>query len=93
MTKNRQKKRRIPTLRGIDPGQSAAARDHYSSRMDDKAQMLRRRIDLYRGYLREGLNADQARLYLDQLQRDEAELKAIMDKAIMDKDSAPQPQN
>jgi hypothetical protein len=57
--------------------------------MDDRSTMLRRRIDLYRRYLREGLNADQAMVYLDQLQRDEAELKSILDEGRTGKASRP----
>jgi hypothetical protein len=45
--------------------------------MDDRAEALRRRIALYRRYLREGLSAQQAMLYLNQLRRDEAELTAL----------------
>jgi hypothetical protein len=47
--------------------------------MDDRTELLHRRIALYRCYLRDGAPAPQAALYLKQIQRDEAELKAIAD--------------
>ncbi len=45
--------------------------------MDDRAELLRRRIALYRRYLREGASLSAAELYLQQLKIDEAELMAI----------------
>lgn len=45
--------------------------------MDDRADMLRRRIALYRRYLREGVDAAIARDYLEQILKDEAELAEI----------------
>ena len=45
--------------------------------MEERADMLRRRIALYRRYLREGVDAALAGQYLRQLQADEAELAAI----------------
>jgi hypothetical protein len=43
----------------------------------ERIEFLRRRITLYRCYLREGCSAPQALLYLRQIQQDEAELAAI----------------
>jgi hypothetical protein len=45
--------------------------------MDDRIELLHRRITLYRGYLRDGASAPQAALYLTQIQRDETELRAL----------------
>jgi len=49
--------------------------------MDDRANRLRRRIALYRRYLREGLSVEQAMLYLNQLRADEAELRSLSGEA------------
>jgi len=45
--------------------------------MKERAQILRRRIALYRRYLREGVDAALAGEYLRQIRDDEAELAAI----------------
>ena len=45
--------------------------------MEERADMLRRRIALYRRYLREGVDAALAGEYVRQLGEDEAELAAI----------------
>jgi hypothetical protein len=45
--------------------------------MEERADMLRRRIALYRRYLREGVDATLALEYVRQLGDDEAELAAI----------------
>jgi len=45
--------------------------------MDKHAADLRRRIALYRSYLREGVSAELARRYLDGLAHDEAELSVL----------------
>jgi hypothetical protein len=55
--------------------------------MDDRAKLLHRRITLYRHYLRDGVPAPQAALYLKQIQRDETELKVIADEG--EKNGAP----
>jgi hypothetical protein len=47
------------------------------SRMQERAAMLRRRIALYRRYLREGVDVALAGEYVRQLLDDEAELAAI----------------
>ena len=49
--------------------------------MDDQATQLHRRIERYRSYLREGLNAGLASVYLKQIAADEAELKRIAAEA------------
>jgi hypothetical protein len=43
----------------------------------DRAELLRRRIALYRRYLREGVEGALALEYLRQIAEDEAELKRI----------------
>jgi hypothetical protein len=48
--------------------------------MDDRPTELRRRIERYRSYLREGLSASFATIYLKQIADDEAELKRIAAK-------------
>jgi len=45
--------------------------------MGEHADMLRRRISLYRRYLREGVDATLAPEYVRQIGEDEAELAAI----------------
>ena len=45
--------------------------------MDDQADQLLRRIERYRGYLREGLNAALAAIYLRQITDDEARLERL----------------
>ena len=45
--------------------------------MEERADMLRRRIALYRRYLREGVDATLVGEYVRQLGEDEAELAAI----------------
>lgn len=45
--------------------------------MEDRAEILRRRIALYRRYLREGVNTALAAEYLRQIADDEAELAEI----------------
>jgi hypothetical protein len=45
--------------------------------MEDRASLLRRRIALYRRYLREGVDAMLAAEYLRQLGADEVELAVI----------------
>ena len=42
-----------------------------------KADVLRRRIALYRGYLREGVNASLAKDYLKEIAKAEATLAAL----------------
>jgi hypothetical protein len=44
---------------------------------EDRAEALRRRIALYRGYLREGVEGALALEYLRQIAEDEAELNRI----------------
>ena len=46
-------------------------------RMKERAEILRRRIALYRRYLREGVDATLAGEYLRQIRDDEAELATI----------------
>jgi hypothetical protein len=48
--------------------------------MDDRIELLRRRLVLNRCYLRKGGSAQQAALYLMQIQKDEAELKSIANR-------------
>lgn len=43
----------------------------------DRAEAMRQRIDLYRQYLREGVSAELAAVYLREIAAAEAELKAI----------------
>lgn len=57
--------------------------------MDDRIELLHRRISLYRHYLRDGVSAPQATLYLKQIQRDETELKALTDEREKNKRGAP----
>jgi len=45
--------------------------------MDERAEFLRRRIELYRRYLREGVDIDVAAEYLRQIAEDEGELAEI----------------
>jgi hypothetical protein len=45
--------------------------------MEPRSEFLRRRIELYRRYLREGVDISLASEYLRQLSEDEAELAAI----------------
>ena len=45
--------------------------------MRERVEFLRRRIELYRRYLREGVDIELAIEYLRQLSEDEAELAAI----------------
>lgn len=45
--------------------------------MSTRAEMLHRRITLYRRYLAEGVDADLARQYLDDIRAAEAELAEI----------------
>jgi hypothetical protein len=45
--------------------------------MEERADMLRRRIALYRRYLREGVDAALAGEYVHQIREDEAELATI----------------
>jgi hypothetical protein len=47
------------------------------SRMEERAEMLRRRIALYRRYLREGVDAALAGEYVRQIRDDEDELATI----------------
>jgi hypothetical protein len=44
-----------------------------------KAEMLRQRIALYRGYLRDGVDASLARAYLKEIARAETALAALVD--------------
>ncbi len=44
---------------------------------EDRAELLRRRVALYRRYLREGVNGGLAIEYLRQIAEDEAELGRI----------------
>ncbi len=46
----------------------------HSAVMEDRTELLRRRIALYRRYLREGVNDGLAVEYLRQIAEDEAEL-------------------
>jgi len=56
--------------------------------MDDtRCELLRRRLVLYRCYLREGCLAPQAALYLKQIRLDEAELTAIANEGHPTADS------
>jgi hypothetical protein len=48
--------------------------------MAEDAETLRRRIALYRNYLREGVDSDLARLYLDEIMRAECALAKIEGK-------------
>lgn len=48
--------------------------------MEDRAIVLRRRIELYRSYLRQGADAERARDYLRQIIADEAELARIAEE-------------
>jgi hypothetical protein len=48
--------------------------------MEVRIEFLRRRIALYRDYLREGTDAPQASNYLRQIKEDEAELAVIVEK-------------
>jgi hypothetical protein len=57
--------------------------------MNDRTELLHRRITLYRHYLRDGVPAAQAALYLKQIQRDETELKAIADEKEKNEREAP----
>ena len=57
--------------------------------MDDRVALLHRRITLYRHYLRDGVPAPQATLYLKQIQRDETELKAIGNEGKKNERGAP----
>jgi hypothetical protein len=45
--------------------------------MEERAELLRRRIELYRGYLREGVDASLPEQYLRQIVEDEAALREI----------------
>jgi hypothetical protein len=45
--------------------------------MEERAELLRRRIELYRRYLRGGVDANLAEQYLRQIIEDEAELREI----------------
>jgi hypothetical protein len=45
--------------------------------MEERAEFFRRRIELYRHYLREGVDAGLAVDYLRQIVEDEAELREI----------------
>ncbi len=45
--------------------------------MSETAETLRRRVALYRGYLREGVNAELASAYLRSILADEAALAEI----------------
>jgi hypothetical protein len=44
---------------------------------EDRATVLRRRIELYRNYLKRGVDAELAREYLRQIMASEAELQRI----------------
>jgi len=44
---------------------------------EDRATVLRRRIELYRNYLKRGVDAELAREYLRQIMAAEAELQRI----------------
>ena len=44
---------------------------------EERAELLRRRLELYRRYLREGVDASLAEQYLRQIAEDEAELRQI----------------
>lgn len=48
--------------------------------MEDRAAVLRRKIALLRGYLREGVEADLAVMYLHDIAEAEAELRHIEDR-------------
>lgn len=48
---------------------------------EDRATVLRRRIDLYREYLRQGVDADRAREYLRQILAAEAELECMSEQS------------
>ena len=45
----------------------------------ERIELLRRRIALYRGYLQNGVAAPEAELYLKQIKRDEAAIRAIVE--------------
>jgi len=45
--------------------------------MEDRAAMLRRRIDAYHRVLQDGVGLEMVRLILDELARDQAELEKI----------------
>lgn len=47
----------------------------------DRATVLRRRIDLYRSYLKQGVDTERAREYLRQIMADQAELERIDEAA------------
>ena len=49
--------------------------------MEDRATVLRRRIDLYRSYLKQGVDTERAREYLRQIMADQAELERINEEA------------
>jgi len=51
--------------------------------MDARVAQLRLRVQRYRSYLREGLNAELAGFYLSQIGRDERELEKIMAKPAL----------
>ena len=48
----------------------------------ERIELLRRRIALYRGYLQDGVAAPEAELYLKQIKRDEATIRAIVEVEI-----------
>lgn len=55
----------------------------YPGTMDARVAQLRLRVQRYRSYLREGLNAELAGFYLSQIGRDERELEKIMAKPAL----------
>jgi hypothetical protein len=48
--------------------------------MDDRIELLRQRLVLNRSHLRDGCSAQQAALYLMEIQKDETELKSIANR-------------
>jgi hypothetical protein len=51
-------------------------------RMDDRADMLRHRVALYRRYLAEGVSAELAIVYLREIAEAEAELAGIVGQSL-----------
>lgn len=58
--------------------------------MADTAETIRRRIEHYRGLLAQGISADVARMYLEQIAKDHAALRDLGEEYRSEGDPPPQ---
>jgi hypothetical protein len=60
----------------------------YKNGMADTPQTIRQRIEYYRRMLADGVSAELARVYLDQIARDHAKLREVSEAEPPDPDPA-----